>query len=300
MKVAVTGSNGLLGQTLLDLLIPNSKYQVFGLSRGENRYPNSKFTYKSVDLTNKVEVIAILEKIQPDFIINTAAMTHVDVCDSNRDACDLINFKFVSWLAEFCEVTKAHLIHISTDFVFDGKNGLYSENDEVNPISYYGLSKVKSEEVLQKSEAKFTILRTILVYGLVRDMSRTNIVLWVVNTLKKHKPIQVVYDQYRMPTYAKSLAKACEQVLETHKTGIFNISSNRLMSVYQIAIKVAQVFNLDPKLITPVSSSELNQPANRPPKTGFYLKKAKKELNFRDKSFGEELLDFKEEYQNYF
>lgn len=298
IKVVITGSNGLLGQTLLDLLIPEANYEVHGFSRGSSRYPVEGFHYHSVDLTDRTQLNAKLTDTIPDFIINTAAMTHVDVCDSNKEDCDVINVEMVSWLADYCKSSNAHLIHLSTDFVFDGKNGPYKETNPTNPISYYGLSKLKSEEVILSYEINFTILRTILVYGLVRDMSRTNIVLWVINSLKEGKPIKVVHDQYRMPTNVKSLAEACKLSMEARKNGIFHISSSRLMSVYQIAVTVAKIFGLNTELIQPISSVELNQPANRPPKTGFYLEKAAKELSFNPKTFEEELLEFKADYSD--
>ena len=298
IKVVITGSNGLLGQTLLDLLILDGKYQVHGVSRGPSRYPVNGFQYHTVDLSDKIQVNAALAAISPNFIINTAAMTHVDVCDSNREACDIINVQMVSWLVEYCKLSNAHLIHLSTDFVFDGKNGPYKETDTTNPISYYGLSKLRSEETILSSKINFTILRTILVYGLVRDMSRTNIVLWVLKSLKTGKPITVVHDQYRMPTNAKSLSEACKLAMEAKRNGIFHISSSRLMSVYQIAVTVAKTFGLNSDLISPISSLELNQPANRPPKTGFYIEKAVKELGFVPKTFEEELLEFKTNYDD--
>ena len=165
IKVVITGSNGLLGQSLLNLLLQEKDtYQVFGLSRGENRSGREDFKYVSINLTQEVTLKNTLHKIQPNFIINTAAMTQVDDCENNKEACDLLNIDVVKWLAEFSDKINAHLIHLSTDFIFDGKKGNYKETDTANPLSYYGLSKLKSEKVLLNSNIDFTILRTILVY----------------------------------------------------------------------------------------------------------------------------------------
>ncbi len=294
-KVVITGSNGLLGQSLLNLFLKEKdNYNVFGFSRGKNRSGRIDFTYISLDITNKEKLTEEILKIQPQFIINTAAMTQVDACETNKEACDLLNVDVVKWLVDISKILKSHLIHISTDFIFDGKKGFYKETDEPNPLSYYGLSKLKSEEVLVNSTINFTILRTILVYGKVFDMSRSNIVLWVKEMSENNKEITIVDDQYRTPTYVEDLALACKVSVDKKATGIYNISSNKLLSIYEIAKQIAQVFDLDETLIKPISTATLNQTAPRPVKTGFDLSKTNKDLNLFPKSFKEGLQRFKE------
>lgn len=294
IKVVITGSNGLLGQSLLNLLlIEKDKYQVFGISKNHNRSGREDFTYISLDITDELKLKNKIKELTPNFIINTAAMTQVDDCENNKEACDLLNVSVVKWLAEISNEIKAHLIHISTDFIFDGIKGNYKETDSANPLSYYGLSKLKSEEILINSKIDFTILRTILVYGKVFDMSRSNIVLWVKEMLENKKPITIVNDQYRTPTYVEDLALACKISMDKKAIGVFNISSNTLLSVYEIAQQIAEIFNLDKTLITPISTSTLNQTAPRPAKTGFDLSKTNAELCFYPKSFKYDLLKFK-------
>ncbi|SDS20609.1 dTDP-4-dehydrorhamnose reductase [Polaribacter sp. KT25b] len=295
IKVVITGSNGLLGQTLVKLLLlEKEKYQVIGFSKGKNRSGREDFNYISINLTDEQKLKKTLSEIQPDFIINTAAMTQVDDCENNKEACDLLNITVVKWLSEISEELGTHLIHLSTDFVFDGLKGNYKETDAPNPVSYYGLSKQKSEEVLGNSKINYTILRTILVYGKVFDMSRSNIVLWVKDMLEKGKEITIVDDQYRAPTYVEDLALACEISMDKKTKGIYHISSKELFSVYEIAQQIAETFNLDKNLIKPISSFALNQTAKRPPKTGFDLSKTNKVLEFYPKSFIEDLQRFKE------
>lgn len=295
IKVVITGSNGLLGQSLLNLLLDEkNKYEVYGFSKGENRSGRNDFKYYSLDITNKEQLIKEIQKLQPNYIVNTAAMTQVDACENNKSACDTLNVDVIKWLAEICKQINAHLIHISTDFIFDGKKGWYTETDEPNPLSYYGLSKLKSEQVLEKSTINYTILRTILVYGKVYDMSRSNIVLWVKESLENKKEITIVDDQYRTPTYVKDLALACKISIDKNATGVFNIASSELLSIYEIAKQIADVFNLDDSYIKPISTSTLNQAANRPIKTGFDLSKTNKELNFYPKKFKDDLQRFKE------
>ena len=294
-KVIITGSNGLLGQSLVNLLLKDkSKYKIFGFSKGNNRSGRNDFEYVSIDITNKVLLKDKISEIKPNFIINTAAMTNVDACENNKLACDTLNIDVVKTLTEISQEFNTHVIHLSTDFIFDGEKGNYKETDTPNPLSYYGLSKLKSEEVLLNSNINYTILRTILVYGKVYDMSRSNIVLWVKEMLESGKEITIVDDQFRAPTYVEELAMACKISMDKKALGIFNISSKEALSVFEIAKQIAEVFKLDKSLIKPISTSTLNQTAPRPSKTGFDLTKTNKILGFYPKSFKEELQNFKE------
>ena len=295
VKVVITGSNGLLGQSIVELLLKEKQnYEVFGLSRGMNRSGRDDFNYVSIDITQKESLQQLLLELRPDFIIHTAAMTQVDECELQKEACDLLNVEVVQWITESAELIKANVIHISTDFIFDGTKGYYKETDEPNPLSYYGLSKLKSERILQQSNINYTILRTILVFGKVYDMSRSNIVLWVKDMLSQKREITVVHDQYRMPTYVEDLAMACKIAMDKRATGVFHISSNTLLSIFEIALQIAEVFQLDKSYLKPILSVKLNQIANRPKKTGFDLTKTNQELNFYPKSFQEDLHRFKE------
>lgn len=295
MKVAITGSNGLLGQSLVNLLKKDvDVYEVYGLSRGKNRSGRTDFTYHSIDITQEESLRACLLDIRPDFIVNTAAITNVDSCEDEKERCDQLNVEAVRYLKDIAQELNAHLIHISTDFIFDGEKGYYKETDTPNPISYYGLSKLRSEEVLTNSTIDFTILRTILVYGQVHDLGRSNIVLWVKEMLESGKSINIVTDQYRMPTYAVDLAMACKLAIDKRAKGIFNISSSELLSVFEITEQIAEAFDLDKSLIKPISTSTLNQKAPRPAKTGFDLSKTNQELGFFPGSFQEDLQRFKE------
>lgn len=294
-RIIITGANGLLGQTLINLLSKEAdSYKVYGLSRGHNRTERTDFTYLDIDITDKDKLEKALQRIQPDVIVNTAAMTNVDLCESEKEACDILNIDVVAHIAKVAEELQAHVIHISTDFIFDGTRGYYKETDTPNPLSHYGLSKLKSEEVLVNSKASYTILRTILVYGLVKNMARNNIVLWVKEMLESKKEITIVDDQFRMPTYVEDLAMACKISLDTKAQGIYNISSNTLLSIYEMVLQIADAFKLDKNLIKPISTSTLNQAAKRPPRTGFDLAKTNKVLGFYPKSFQEDLQRFKE------
>jgi dTDP-4-dehydrorhamnose reductase len=295
IKVVITGSNGLLGQSLLNVLLKEkNNYDVYGFSKGVNRSGRNDFQYFSIDITNQNQLTKELLKIKPDYIVNTAAMTQVDACENDTVKCDTLNVNVVQWLAAICQELSAHLVHISTDFIFDGKKGWYKETDVPNPLSYYGFSKLKSEQILEKSNTNYTILRTSLVYGKVFDMSRSNIVLWVKESLENKREITIVDDQFRAPTYVEDLALACKISMDKNATGIFNIASSKLLSIYEIAMEIAEVFDLDNSYIKPIASSILNQTANRPAKTGFDLSKTNSILKFYPKTFQEDLQRFKQ------
>ncbi len=300
-KIIITGSNGLLGQKLVKLLLTKKTYEIHALSRGENRMINTKgYTYYNVDITQIKILTNLVNKIQPHYIINTAAMTNVDVCELHKDECDTINVDVVNTLSKICKKNKIHLIHISTDFIFDGeKIGYYTEEDKPNPVNYYGLSKLKSEKIIISSKIKYTILRTILVYGLVDRNDRSNIVLWVKKSIENKNKINVVTDQYRMPTLVDDLAEACLLAIENDAIGIYNVSSNQLLSIYEIAIEVANAFDLDKNFINSIETTQLNLPAKRPFKTGFDLNKSISQLKLPSYSFTERLQVFKNQLASY-
>ena len=183
-----------------------------------------------------------------------------------------------------------HLVHLSTDFVFDGEGGPYSEEDEPNPLSLYGKSKWESEKIVINSGLeRWSIARTIIVYGVVENMSRSNVVLWAKGALEKGEPINVVDDQFRSPTYALDLAKGCLSIVEKEKSGVFHLSGKDLMSIIELVYRVADYYGLDKSTINPIKSAVLNQAAKRPPYTGFNLTKANELLDYDPLSFEEGL-----------
>lgn len=293
-KILITGSNGLLGQKLVHKLKNHSNFQLVATSIGENRIKDKNgYVYESMNIAKRTEVLKLIEKHQPEVIINTAAMTNVDACEENQEKCWELNVTAVKYLIEAAENCNAHLIHLSTDFVFDGEAGPYKETDQPNPLSYYGKSKLASEKLLEESKIKWSIVRTIIVYGIVEDMSRSNIVLWAKAALEKKQKLTIVNDQFRSPTLAEDLADACILIAEKGKKGIFHISGKDFMSIVELVKRVAKHYQLDDSLIEEISSKSLNQAAKRPPKTGFILDKAYRELNYQPHSFeeGMQLLD---------
>ncbi|MBP7510979.1 MAG: SDR family oxidoreductase [Bacteroidia bacterium] len=290
MKILITGSNGLLGQKLIEHYKAQSIHQLIATARGEDRFSNKGgYIYESLDITNEGEVNRVLSLHKPDAVINTAAMTNVDACESEREACDDLNVNAVKYLVHSCNEIGAHLVHVSTDFIFDGTHGPIDENEKPAPLSYYGHSKLKAEDHVMNFSKSWSIARTVLVFGIVSDMSRSNIVLWAKGALESGKSINVVSDQFRTPTLAEDLANGCALIAEKKASGIFNISGRDFMSVFDLVYRVADFWKLDKSLLNISTSEGIKQPAKRPPITGFRIDKAVRELGYNPRSFEEGL-----------
>ena len=288
MKVLITGSNGLLGQKLLHKLRVDEGVNLVATSKGENRVSEKNgYTYFDLDITNKNAVTQLIASEKPQVVFNTAAMTNVDLCEEKKEACDSLNVNAVQYLSVACQQIDAHLIHISTDFIFDGEDGPYKEEDKPNPLSYYGLSKLKSENIVKESDCNWTILRTIIVFGVGENLSKSNIVLWAKGALEKDEPLNIIDDQFRAPTLAEDLADACILAATKKAYGIFNASGKDIMSIYEIVERIAKHYRNTTKNLNKISTATLNQKAGRPPKTGFILDKAINELGYNPHSFEE-------------
>jgi dTDP-4-dehydrorhamnose reductase len=289
MKILVTGANGLLGQKLCLLLNQDKSVELVATTRNQLNFQLASGRFCALDITNQSHVENVIAIEKPDVIINAAAMTQVDQCETEREACWLNNVTAVDYLVRAAEKTKSHFIHVSTDFIFDGSAGPLDEKALPNPLSYYGESKLAAEQVVIDSTLQWAILRTVLVYGVTKDMSRSNIVLWVKKSLEEGKKINVVNDQWRTPTLAEDLAMGCALAAKKRATGVYNISGEEMMTPYDIAIQTAEFFKLNKDLIAQTDSTQFKQPAQRPPKTGFVITKAKNELTYRPHSFREGL-----------
>lgn len=315
MKILVTGSNGLLGQKVIYGLLGDplcmlpsevrkkitGNTEIIAAAKGENRiHRKDGYIYESLDITNKEEVARIFLKHKPDAVINTAAMTNVDACETKREECWAANVTAMQYMVDVLEKlpspggegsgVRPHLIHVSTDFVFDGMKGSeYIETDKPNPLHYYALSKLEGEKIVMASKLKWAILRTIIVYGVVDGNTRSNLVLWVKNNLEKKNKINVINDQFRAPTLSEDLAQACIVAAVNRAEGIYHVSGEKTYNILELATIVADFWKLDKSFMNPISSADLNQPAKRPPYTGFIIEKAKRELGYKPRSFEEGL-----------
>lgn len=282
-RVLITGANGLLGQELVSLMSRHPEYDVLATGRdAAPRFRGGSCGYAPLEITRARDVRQLFQDFAPTVVVNAAAMTQVDQCEEEREACWKVNADAVELLARECCRIGARLLQVSTDFVFDGEDGPYREDARPHPVSFYGRSKMAGENAARGAGLdRWAVARTVLVYGTGRRLSRSNFALWVIDRLSKGEEIHVVTDQWRTPTYAPDLAAGIEKMVRFNKTGIYHLSGREYLSVYDFARTIAEVFDLDASLIHPTDAAHFQQPAQRPPRTGFIILKAETELGYR-------------------
>ena len=292
-RILITGSNGMLGQRAVQFYSSKENVELLATSVEEKSVVDS-IEYVSSDIKNRDEIKKVIHEYYPDFIIHTAAFTNVDLSEKLREDAWKINVKGVEYIAEAARAVDAHIIHISTDYIFDGKDGPYSENAKPNPVGYYGRTKFASENALRISGTFFTILRTNVLYGIAPN-SRPDFVRWVINSLSKKENIRIVKDQINNPAFIDDLVQGINKIIEFRKTGTYNIGGKEFLSRYDFTLRIADFFNLDKKLITPITTEELKQPARRPLKSGLIILKAETELGYKPHTINESLAAMKKE-----
>ncbi len=292
-RILLFGSNGMLGQRLTQYLL-KMKVELLN-SSFEDFSNNQNVEYKQCDITDRNKTKSLIFDFCPDFIINAAAYTNVDKSETERETAWRVNVKAIEYISEAARVLDSHIIHISTDYIFDGENGPYLENNVPNPLGYYGRTKLASENVLKLYAVKNTIIRTNVLYGSTHH-GRPDFVKWVFDSLKKNNRINIVTDQINNPTFIDDLVKAIVRIIELNKEGIYNIGGPDFLSRYDFTLRIADFFNLDKSLITPILTKDLNQPARRPLKSGLITIKAQSELGYRPHSIEETFQIIKEEF----
>ena len=257
-RILIIGANGMLGQRTVQFYKSKSQLELLTLSIEDS--PVFKgVDYISCDITNRDKIKKIVYDFCPDFIFNAAAYTNVDKSETDRETAWKINVKAVEYLAEAARVIDAQVIHISSDYIFDGKNGPYNETAIPNPLGYYGRTKLASENALKISGAIYTVLRTNVLYGIAN--SRPDFVRWVVQSLRAGEKIRIVTDQINNPTFIDDLVQAVSKVIEFRKTGTFHVGGKEFLSRYEFTIMIADFFKLDKSLIKPIITEQLNQPS---------------------------------------
>ena len=290
--IFITGANGFIGQKIIQYWISiNPSDRIIALSRGDNRMVHrTGCEYCSVDLVDPSSVKKVFSRFKPDIVIHCAAISHVDQCEKDKDLCHQINVQSVKWIKNACQQQNVFLLLLSTDFVFDGLEGPYGEGANRKPINEYGRSKLLAEKLLEESpELTWAIVRTVLVYGKVEGQTRSNFVVWVKQQLEQGKPINVTSNQWRTPTLVDDLVSGCYSIVNQQEVGIFHLSGEELLTPYEMAVKIANYFNYDSNLITPVDSGYFQEVGERPAKTGLLIDKAKEVLNYKPHSFIEGL-----------
>lgn len=279
-KAFIIGVNGLLGQAVVSIFNRESNFDIIQTSIEDEPYVDFASPYIKLDVTNKEDVKKIIFLHSPDFIINCAAYTDVDKCETERELCWKLNVDAVKNLIIASRANNSKIIHISTDYVFDGKNGPYTEDASPSPISFYGRSKLASENALLTSGVDYLIIRTIVLFGIGTKV-KPNFALWLIKELGAKHPIKIVADQIGNTTYVDDLAYGILKAAELNKSGIFNVAGKDIISRLDFAYTLCDVFGFDKSLISTITTPELNQPAPRPLKSGLITLKAETELGIK-------------------
>jgi dTDP-4-dehydrorhamnose reductase len=292
-RILIVGSNGMLGQSLCKFYSSQNNILLLGCSV-EDKSLVSGLDYIQCDVTKRNEVKETILDFYPDYIINASAYTNVDKSETERELAWKVNVKGIEYIAEAARVLDARIVHISTDYIFDGKDGPYAEDEKPNPLGYYARTKLASENALRLSGVLHTILRTNVLYG-ADSNGKTGFVRWLVNALRDGKDVRIVTDQINNPTFVDDLVQAISKVIEYNKTGIYNIGGKDFLSRFEFSEIIADYFGLDKNLIKPITTDELKQPARRPLKSGLITLKAETELGYKPHSIKETLAIIKKE-----
>ena len=280
MKIMILGANGFTGRRILKRL--SSKHQVLACSLHPDILPEEGYEFHILDMQSVDATDALLNNFRPDVIINASAMSVVDYCEQHPEEAYALNVTAVKHLAEYSQSNSCRLIHLSTDFVFDGTaTEAYTETDTTNPINYYGKTKQWSEEVIEQACTNYAIARIEVVYGKPFNGQHGNIVHLVKTRLENGQSIRVVSDQFRSPTWVEDIARAIESLLSDKYQGIYHICGGETMSVADIAYRVAKHFGLDTSLIQPVTTDEMNEATPRPLFSPMNTEKALKEFGYQ-------------------
>jgi dTDP-4-dehydrorhamnose reductase len=284
----VTGASGLLGSKVVKLA--KRKYEVIPTYNTRSLQPGSI----KLDITNQNQVSDIFDQLKLEIVIHAASETNVDRCETQRQQAWKINAEGTLNIALACSKIGAKLVYISTDYVFDGEKGSYTEQDEPNPINYYGITKLEGERQIINHCRNHVILRTSVLYGW--HPWKQNFVTWIINTLKQNKELTLVEDHYNTPTLADNLAEMALEAVQKDLQGLYHASGSRRISRYEFALLIAKIFNLDQNLVKPIKMSQLTAwVAKRPKDSSLNTKKIQKQLKTKQLNVTEGLNTMKKE-----
>jgi len=273
MKFLVTGSAGLIGsQIIKDLTLEN--HEVY------SSYHNNKPIHGNplqLNLTNQDKIIKTIQEIKPDSIIHLAAMTNVDQCETQPELAYFINTKATEILAKQAAKLNTFFVYVSTDYVFDGRRGKYSEDDSTNPLGHYGKSKLEAEEALNKLASSWCIARTSTPFGI--HSNKKSFPIWIKENLEAKKETPVLEDQFTSPTYVHNLSKMLIEIAKRQISGILHTAGSSRISRYELAKLVSEKLHLDKELLKPTQINEMTWNAPRPKDSSLDVSKATEILN---------------------
>jgi len=293
MKLLITGAGGLLGSKLCEQAA-GKNYELYSLY---SQHKPLHGTPLQINISDKNALKKAFEEIKPEIVVHTAAFTDVDKCELEKERAWKVNVEGTRNLAELCKSHQVFLICISTDYIFDGKKGLYKEEDAPNPINYYGLTKLKGEATVKNLLENYCIARTSVLYGSTPAAGKTNFALWLLEKLKHNERVKIVTDQWNSPTLNTNLANMVLGIMEQRITGIYHLAGATRINRHDFSKLIAQTFDLDSTLITPGLSSEFPWIAKRPRDSSLNVKKAQGALEDKPLEIEKAVKEMKEEMQ---
>ena len=292
-KLLIIGASGLLGNMIYQS--SKGKYETYGTYNSHK--PKLTNTLK-LDVTEKNDVSKLIRDVKPNLVIDTHALSNVDYCELHPEDAWKINVEGTKNVAESCKVNGCKYLFVSTDYVYDGyKTTTYSEKDKPHPINYYGKTKLIAEKVIEALDMDCIIARTAVLFGASDSFDKLPFPSWVVRQLKLKNKIKVVIDQYSNPTLVDSLGEFLLSLYEKDRSGVFNISGKDNISRFEFSKMLAKEFGLDEKLIEPITTTELNQPAKRPQKVALNVSKTEKASGVHALRLEEAIRIFKNQLQ---
>lgn len=287
MRIFITGGSGLLGSKIAEIALREHEvYAGYCHNKPEFGEP-VKF-----DLTKDTD-LEVVYKIKPEVIIHTAALTNVDECEANKELAYKINAEGTKGVAEIAKESGSFLIYVSTDYVFSGDKGMYKEDDEPNPISHYGYTKLMGEKYYCDC-----IVRPCVIYGAKPASGKVNFALWLMDKLRNKEEVKIVTDQYVTPTLNTNLAKMLLEIAERELKGIFHLAGATRVSRYDFALRIADKFGLDKDLVIPSRMEEMKWIASRPTDSSLDTSKASRYLKEKPYDLDKALTILKEEMEN--
>ncbi len=294
MKTLIIGANGFTGRRILQSLSRQGIYELTGCSLHEDILPGNNYRFVQADMNNHSAIDRLIAEIRPDVVINGSALSVPDYCESHHEEAYAANVLAVENIARCCEKAGSRFIHLSTDFVFDGKKAeLYTETDTPAPVNYYGISKYQGEQAVAANCSNYANVRVVVVYGKALPGQHGNILQLVKNRLQAGQEIRVVSDQFRTPTWVQDIADGVEKLMHISQNGIWHICGDECLSIADIAYRVADYFKLDRSLIVPVTTEEMNEVTPRPRFSGLSIEKAKRILGYAPHSLEEGMAEMK-------
>jgi dTDP-4-dehydrorhamnose reductase len=299
-RVLVTGALGLLGWKLSQAFDADPGFEVLATLNSSKENWASKIPAETLSITDFGATAALLLSFKPEIVVNCAAYSKVDQAEKEREAAYQVNAEAVGFLAQGVKRVGALLVHFSTDYIFDGKAGPYSEESRPNPQGYYAKTKYWGEEKVKRVGCRHLVVRTNVLFGVHEAASKPNFFMWLVGELAAGRPVRIVSDQYNNPTLADNLAVLVKESVEKKLEGVINLAGRTYLSRYDFALRIARFFGYDHELVSPIGTAAMKQPAPRPLLGGLVTERAQRILKTPLFTVEEGLAFLKKNFSDFF